>query len=151
MNLILWRHAEAENGSVDMQRALTARGRKQADRIARWLTPRLPDDARIIVSPARRARETADALGKRYEVVDAIAPGARAQDVMEVAGWPEAGGTVLVVGHQPTLGAVAALALTGTVQSWSVRKAGLWWLQLRERDDVEVVVRAVVNPDLLDG
>ncbi len=150
MNLILWRHAEAGNGTADLQRALTARGRMQADRMARWLVSRLPGDARVLVSPARRTRETADALGRAYEIVERIAPGARAQDVIQAAGWPHAGGTVLVVGHQPTLGNVAALVLTGTVHMWSVRKAGLWWLQLRERDDEEVVVRAVVNPDLLD-
>jgi phosphohistidine phosphatase len=40
MDLILWRHAEAqdesENGD-DLQRSLTSRGEKQAARIAAWL------------------------------------------------------------------------------------------------------------------
>ena len=62
MDLILWRHAEAEDGSPDAKRKLTARGRKQAKQIARWLKPRLPADARIVVSPALRAVQTAEAL-----------------------------------------------------------------------------------------
>lgn len=149
MNLILWRHAEAENGMDDMQRALTSRGHAQAERMAKWLLQQMPDDTRILVSPARRARETANALGRPYDLIETIAPGASAQDVIEAAGWPESGGTVLVVGHQPTLGNVVALALTGTPQPWSVRKSGVWWLQQRQRERTEVVVRAVVNPDLL--
>ena len=38
MNLILWRHAEAEDGADDLQRALTGKGRRQAARMAQWLT-----------------------------------------------------------------------------------------------------------------
>ncbi len=40
MDLILWRHAEAEKanpGSDDLTRALTAKGEKQATRMAAWL------------------------------------------------------------------------------------------------------------------
>jgi phosphohistidine phosphatase len=57
---------------------------------------------------------------------------------------------VLVVGHQPTLGQAAALALTGVASAWSVRKGAVWWLRRRVRDgEVEVVLRAVVGPDLV--
>jgi len=37
MDLILWRNAEAEEGARDLERRLTAKGRRQADRIALWL------------------------------------------------------------------------------------------------------------------
>ena len=63
MDLILWRHAEAEDGVPDGARALTKKGLKQAAAIAAWLKPRLPDATRILVSPATRAQQTAAALG----------------------------------------------------------------------------------------
>jgi len=49
MNLILWRHAEAEDfAPSDLARALTTKGRKQAQNVAKWLRTRLPDDALIL-------------------------------------------------------------------------------------------------------
>lgn len=150
MNLILWRHAEAEDGMNDMQRALTARGRKQAEQMAAWLRKHAPPDLQVCVSPAIRALQTADALGCDYRIVEEIEPGAAPEDLLEVAGWPANEGSVLLVGHQPTLGRTVSLALTGVAQPWTVRKAGLWWLARRERDSVEqTVVRAVVNPEFL--
>src|SRR5205085_11789426 len=61
MDLILWRHAEAEDEARggDLARALTLRGRAQAERMAAWLGPRLPGKTRIVASPARRCQETA--------------------------------------------------------------------------------------------
>jgi phosphohistidine phosphatase len=150
MDLILWRHAEAEDGAPDRARALTARGRKQARAVARWLAKRLPDDVRILVSPAVRAQQTAAALERAAETEPRVDVGAAPYEVLAAAGWPDGEGTVLVVGHQPTLGEVAALALTGVHASWPVRKGAAWWLRRRVRDgEVEVVLRAVIGPDLV--
>lgn len=154
MELILWRHAEAEDGVPDLQRPLTARGEKQAQRVAAWLHAQLPDSARILVSPALRAQQTAQALAdagrRKLRTVDDIAPGADAQDVLAAADWPNAKTPVVIVGHQPTLGYVASTLLAGEAQEWSIRKAGVWWLSARERDGgQQVVLRAVVNPDQL--
>ena len=73
MNLILWRHADAEDahdstheGSHgDLARALTKRGRQQARQAAAWLDARLPDRFTVLASPATRAVETAAALTAR--------------------------------------------------------------------------------------
>ena len=62
MELILWRHADAKDaapGKPDAERGLTAKGIKQARRMADWLEKRLPAEARVLVSPARRAQQTA--------------------------------------------------------------------------------------------
>ncbi|MCA3129752.1 MAG: SixA phosphatase family protein [Betaproteobacteria bacterium] len=151
MELLLWRHAEARDGLPDLQRPLTDKGRRQAAALARWLEPRLPHQARILVSPAVRTRETVAALARDFEVVPALAPGAAPEAVLAAAGWPEAHGAALVVGHQPTLGQVASLLLAGRATDFSVKKGALWWLALRVRgDSVQVVLRAVMNPDLLD-
>jgi len=66
MDLLLWRHAEAEDTAPggDLGRALTARGRAQAERVAAWLGERLPDDAHILVSPAKRCQQTVAPLGR---------------------------------------------------------------------------------------
>ena len=80
----------------------------------------------------------------------ANAPGAAPADFLEASGWPSHKGAVLVVGHQPDLGRVAALLVGGAESEWTVKKGGLWWLSSRERDGrKQVVVRAVLAPDLL--
>ena len=150
MDLILWRHADAAEGARDLERKLTAKGRKQAERMSAWLVARLPDRYSLLVSPARRACETADALGIRYKIVESLAPGAAPGDILEACGWPSHKGAVVVVGHQPDLGRTAALLVSGTDGEWSVKKGGLWWLGSRERGgETQVVVRAVLAPDLI--
>lgn len=147
MDLILWRHADAEDGRDDAARRLTRKGRGQAKRVAEWLEKHLPKATRVIVSPAVRAQQTAEALSRDLQTDDRVNTGAAPADVLEAAGWPKAETAVLVVGHQPTLGAAAALALTGKPLPWHVDKAGLWWL--RAKDDGEVVVVAVITPQIV--
>ena len=150
MDLILWRHAEAEEGGPDLARALTGKGRKQAARVAEWLMQRLPAKFTLLASPAKRAQQTAQALEAKIRTVEKLAPGASVADVLHAAGWPDGDGVVLVVGHQPDLGAVVAHLLAGAKDSWSLKKGGLWWLRNRSRDEAEqTVVRAVVSPELL--
>jgi len=153
MDLILWRHAEAEEaeGSTpDLERALTAKGERQAERMAEWLNRRLTHSTRLLVSPALRCQQTAKALGRKFRTVDALAPGAGVADVLAAAGWPDASGPVLVVGHQPTLGLVAAQLVADAPQPWTMKKGAVWWLRRRPRsDDGQVVVQAVQSPDCL--
>jgi phosphohistidine phosphatase len=147
MDLILWRHADAEDRVPDDTRALTAKGEKQARRMAQWLEERLPKGVRILASPAKRAQQTASALTNRYETLGELGTAAGPQSILDAAGWPDAGGTVVVVGHQPTLGQAAALAMTGRPGAWSLKKGAVWWLESRDGDDV--ITRAVIAPDVL--
>lgn len=150
MDLILWRHAEAFDGTPDLARRLTPKGHKQAAAIASWLGKRLPAKTRILASPAARAQETAKALDRAFETVASIGPGADATAILAAAEWPTAKGAVLVVGHQPTLGQAAAMLMAGEPMDFSLKKGGVWWLSHRVRgEDSQVVLRAVVNPDLL--
>jgi phosphohistidine phosphatase len=151
MNLILWRHAEAEDtASSDLARQLTPRGRKQALAVSKWLRARLDPDAVILASPAARTVQTVEPLTDQYRVVKEIAPGADVSDVLKAVAWP--GGiapTVVIVGHQPTLGRVASLLVTGVETDWTLKKGALWWLTRRERHgEDQIVVRAVISPDL---
>lgn len=148
MDLILWRHADAEEGYPDLARKLTAKGHKQADAIAKWLRPRLPKDSSILVSPAVRAQQTAQALTSEYQTAKQIAPGSDYAAVLEAAGWPDGKGAVLVVGHQPTLGETVAWLLCGDPGEWHIKKGAVWWLGQRDQDG-PVIVRGVISPDLV--
>ena len=154
MDLILWRHAEAfdlEEGQNDWHRRLTSRGEKHAERMARWLDQQLPEGTRILCSPAVRAEQTVQALQRKYKVRDALAPGCSVQDVLETSGWPDARHPVLVVGHQPSLGAVVShlLGIAGQ-EPMAIRKGAVWWLRSRQRDDrKQTVILSVVTPERL--
>ncbi len=150
MDLILWRHAEAEPGEPDLGRKLTSKGHKQAEKMAGWLERHLPDTCRVLVSPANRAQETAQALGRRFRTVADIAPGASPEAVLAAAGWPDSREPVLIVGHQPTLGIVAAYLLAGEPAAWSMKKGAIWWISTRVRETgAQTILRAVVSPDFV--
>lgn len=153
MDLILWRHAEAEvaaPGQDDLQRALTHKGERQARRMAAWLNQRLPATTRVLASPALRCRQTIEALGRETRIVPTLAPDAPITALIEAARWPRASEPVLICGHQPTLGLLAAHLLAGVEQEWAVKKGAVWWLRWRQRDgEPEVTLHAVQGPDAL--
>jgi len=148
MDLILWRHAEAEDRIPDHARELTAKGIKQAGKMAAFLHQHLPQDHRILVSPATRTQQTVAALTGHFTLAPTIAPGASAQAVLHAARWPDAGGTVLIVGHQPTLGEVAAQLLGCEDATLSIKKGSLWWFSRRE-GSAQTTLRLVITPDFL--
>ena len=148
MDLILWRHADAEEGYPDLARELTAKGHKQAEAMAKWLRLRLPKDALILASPAARAQQTVQALTSQYRTVKDITPGAGHAAVLAAAGWPDAEGTVLIVGHQPTLGETVGRLLCDEPGEWHIKKAAVWWLRQRDPGG-PVILRAAISPDLV--
>jgi len=153
MDLILWRHAEAvgENEAEDdLSRALTAKGERQAERMAEWLNRRMAHSTRILASPAVRCQQTAKALGRKVRTIADLAPGGSVETVLRVARWPDAAEPVLIVGHQPTLGYVASLVVTGSAQPWAVKKGAVWWIRCRAREgESQVVVQGVQGPEWL--
>lgn len=135
MNLILWRHAEAEDiapDHSDQNRRLTERGHKQARAMAKWLNTHLPDHTQVLVSPAVRTRQTAEALGRPFDIEPRLFTDASVADHLAASGWNAQKGhgdrTVLIVGHQPTLGQLAAQLMCGQPLPWSVKKGAIWWL-----------------------
>ena len=153
MELVLWRHADAEMGVMDMKRQLTDKGRKQAARVARWLRPRLEGQWEVLASPAARAKETAEALDLEYDVRLTLGPLATEDALIREAGWPSRDGNVIIVGHQPTLGRVAARLLTGHVGDLTIKKGAVWWFSCKADRDAgpgETLLRAVIAPDFAD-
>jgi phosphohistidine phosphatase len=148
MDLILWRHAQAEVREPDFERPLTPHGRKQAAKMSAWLDRSLPESCRIFTSPTVRTVQTAEALGRKFKIVDALGPAASPKNIIELSGWPDARVPVMLIGHQPWLGQVASLLLTGTIQDWTIKKSNAWWISNRQREDGnEVYLRAVFAPE----
>jgi phosphohistidine phosphatase len=154
MDLILWRHAEAGDNfedvdpQADLERPLKSKGERQAQRMAQWLNQVLPASTRVLSSPALRCVQTAEALGRRLKKVDALGPEGSVEDLLAAARWPDSKEPVLVVGHQPTLGRVAAWLMAGDAtrhaEPWSIKKGSVWWLRHRPREDRgEVMLVAV--------
>jgi phosphohistidine phosphatase len=150
VDLILWRHAHAvgeSGGPQDWQRRLSARGERQAQRMARWLNHQLPQSTKVLCSPAVRTEATAHALGRSYKVDHALAPEADVDSLLCAVQWPQAKGVTLVVGHQPTLGGVVAQLLGLAQTECHIKKGALWWLRQREGGGVMVVT--VQTPDMI--
>lgn len=157
VDLILWRHAEAAEapeGGDDLARPLTAKGERQAERMAAWLGRQLAATTRILVSPAVRTQQTAKALERKFKTVDDLAPGGSAQALLDAARWPDAREPVLVVGHQPALGMTAGILMSegtgGQLRPWTIRKGGVIWLRGRERDGtLQVVLHVALTPEMV--
>lgn len=148
MELVLWRHADAESGIPDEARRLTPKGVVQAERMAIWLKEKLPPQVQVLASPAQRAQQTAQALTADFRVCNELGTITDPQSLLKAAGWPHGEGTVVLVGHQPTLGAAVALVLTGNAAAWSFRKGAVWWLAQHGQDG-EAFVRVAIAPDML--
>jgi len=153
MDLILWRHAEAqpgEGGLPDARRRLTRRGEKNAQDVAKWLKPHLPKKLNILVSPTERTQQTAQALEIPYRLEPKISIGADIADLIAACDWPQHSGAVLLVSHQPSLGRLASLLLAGEESDWIIKKGAVWWLSKRSREGRDqTVLRAVMNPEML--
>jgi phosphohistidine phosphatase len=111
MRVVLVRHAEAAPGTPDELRTLTNEGREQARALGERLRANGIEPDAVLSSPLLRARETATALGLGApDADDRLAPGATAEAVREATAGR--GETIVVVGHQPDCGRIAA-SLTG--------------------------------------
>ena len=153
MDLILWRHAEAheaENGEDDMERALTHRGERQAQRMARWLDRQLPEGARIFCSPARRAEQTVIPLGRKYKIRDELSPQGSHEHLLELVQWPNGKNPVVVVAHQPFLGHTVASLLKLETDNFPIRKGSVGWLRSRLKEEqIQTVLITVQTPEIL--
>lgn len=121
LDLILWRHADAEDqrqGFDDLQRALAPRGEKQAGRMAQWLE--------MLCSPALRCEQTILPLGRKYKLREELAPDNNPNKLLAASDWPEARQPVLMVGHQPMLGQVVAKLIGVKAETCLIRKGAFW-------------------------
>jgi len=118
-------------GQADSARALTPEGRDKANRIAKNLRRQIGPVSHIVHSPYLRACETAEIFQRHFtEAGLQVVPGLRPHDTPEegLSAALKAAGEkgVMIVGHEPHLGALASLLLTGDTQaSIQFKKAGV--------------------------
>ena len=173
-NLLLWRHADAEPlpeidspeyestsyKSLDCARPLSKKGHKQAEKIAAWINKNAPKNTLIICSNALRAVQTAEALKRDYIVFASLAPGAALEEVLDTLSELPKNNlpyeNLLVVGHQPWLGLLAAqllnlpLSLPKNAKEIGIKKGALWWFKrpiLQKKEAFKLY--AVITPSLL--
>lgn len=150
MDLILWRHAEAEDSFPDMSRQLTKKGIGQASRMASWLKSKLPENTLVIASPALRTQQTASALTTNFMTNLEIGPGASFSDILTAANWPYSQRPVLIIGHQPTLGEVANHLIPAIPPGLSVKKGSVWWIKCKKDcDEIESILHTVIYPEMV--
>jgi len=150
MELILWRHADAEPGEPDESRPLSPKGQKQAAKMADWLDRHLPNGCKILASPTVRTVQTAQALERKFKVNSALGPDSTSANILAAAQWPDAREPVLVIGHQPALGRLAALLITGIEQDWILRKGSICWIADKAIGEQPInYIKAVIAPDML--
>jgi len=128
----LWivRHGIAQeraSGERDDLRRLTAPGRVRMRRAAEGLVALGVRPTAIFTSPLPRAAETAaiiaEALRGRVvpRTLEALGPGTPPVDVLHALRSLTRAQGVMLVGHEPTLGELAALLLTGSTEGLRVR------------------------------
>jgi phosphohistidine phosphatase len=119
MDIWLLRHGSAEDrarSGRDPDRALTPEGLARVERAARGLARLEPDISRVVTSPYRRARQTAEAAAKALGIREvsesrALEPEREPGEILTEVG--DSGGGALLVGHQPHLGALLGLLVAG--------------------------------------
>ncbi len=149
--LFIWRHADAgtplDDAEADFHRQLSGKGRKQAQAAARWLQAVAGPQLTLLSSPAPRAWQTASFAGPPSRLDD-LAPGqpvAAARAALRAC-WPQPGGPVVLVGHQPQLGELISSLLGPQPFALTLRKAGIWALRYRAEREPAVVVVSVRDP-----
>ena len=150
-HIILWRHAQAEDlfdgddmVQSDMQRALTQKGQRQAADMATWLKPRLPKATLLQCSPALRAFQTAEALQDvnkscKINISQALKPGVSLNTVLACIAQINSCDSLVLVGHQPWLGQLAAhllgISAAERIKELHIKKGAIWWLRLDKTID----------------
>lgn len=133
MDLLLWRHAHARDalpGESDMDRPLTSKGERQAEKMAHWLQRNLPKDVLVLCSPALRTIQTVEFFTNAYQLCEQIKPDSNAASLLAVSQWPHSISAVLMVSHQPFLSeAVSQLLDFPPSLNLPFRKGALWWLR----------------------
>jgi phosphohistidine phosphatase len=131
--LVILRHAKAATpGAVaDADRPLTPRGHADAAAAGAWLNRRGYRPDLVLCSPARRTRETwhgaalalTAAPSVRYEPDVYAAPAGALLDL--VRGVDDSIGTVLIIGHNPSVSQLSALLDPAGTETDGLRTAGL--------------------------
>lgn len=133
--VILLRHAHAESGrpgQSDNERPLSARGVDEAVAAGRWLREKAALPARILCSPALRARQTLEqALGDVAAASEPRIYEASAGDLITLIDDHADARRLLLVGHNPGFETLVALLATGQSGDFrGVPPGGIAWFEI---------------------
>lgn len=152
--VVIWRHADAgdplSGRDADFARPLSAVGRAQAAGVARWMASRLPSPLRVLSSTAPRARQTAAALASDALIEPLLEPDSSLDaygQVLEQA-LTQSRDSIVLVGHQPFVGALARRLLGVGDGGLSVAKGSCWCF--RSRSGGAWRLDAVMHPDFVE-
>lgn len=155
--LLLLRHGLAEERSgarSDAERALTPQGVERTGQVVRRLVALELGCERLLSSPLRRARQTAElavagGLAPALELAAALAPGGDPLPLLRQALGP---GRLALVGHEPDLGDLAARLIGAPPGSLVLKKAGVVLLELPDAEPAQGRLRLLLGPrQLLAG
>lgn len=151
-NLILWRHAEAEileHGQSDLARMLTGKGHKQARQMSAWLKKYLPKKTFVLASPSMRTRETVAYWGEDWQEEIRLSPERALQPILQLLAQSPYE-SVMLVGHQPWIGELAAHCLgMEDGHQLSIKKGAVWWLRL-PKSGGPYKLYSVQSPELIE-
>ena len=157
MEIWLLRHAAAEDRSDsgrDADRTLTEDGHKRAREVARGLASLEPGIELILTSPYSRARQTAEPVARALKLTSkvretaALEPGRDPHEILEeIVG--EKVESVLLVGHEPHLGALLGRLIAGRPGlEVPMKKAAL--ARLSWPGSGQAALRALLPPRILE-
>jgi phosphohistidine phosphatase len=160
-NILLWRHADAlplnAEFTEDSDRPLSSKGHLQAKKVANWLATHLSKHTLIVSSSAVRAKQTAQLLSHDIIISEHIVPGASLEAVLktldDLSMQNQGQSDLLIVGHQPWLGELAAYLLdikqsqpTGAL---NIKKGAVWWFKISTTTDSTYNLYCLQTPRLL--
>jgi len=162
IELYFLRHADAGDPEAwtrpDAERPLSAKGRRQAERLGRHLAGLGFEPDAILTSPKVRAAETADivgeALGRDATVVDGLAGPLDIEDLAEILADESSARRIVVVGHDPDFSELTA-EITGAAEV-GLKKGALARIDLdgpveRGQRTLHGTLRWLLPPDAIPG
>ena len=155
MRLYLVQHAKAASKDADPERSLTEEGRQEMRKVAGFMRPLNLSVDYLWHSGKKRAVQTSDILAEvvrtRQDAAarDGLGPNDDAAALAEELASAE--GNIMIVGHQPFLGKLASLLVTGSEQANAVafRNAGI--VCLARLNGRQWQVEWIVTPELILG
>ena len=142
LNIFILRHGEAGTHitmpSRDFERPLTEAGREEIEIIAKSLRKLHVEFDRIVTSPLKRAKETADIVANAYgesvpklELWDELRPEGSKHEALQRLTKLKQDADVLIVGHDPYLSTLVGEIITGgSSAKISLKKGGLAKIQI---------------------
>jgi phosphohistidine phosphatase len=153
MRIYLVQHGESKSEEEDPQRHLTDRGINEVRRVADFLRPLGLVVDTVWHSGKTRAQQTGELLAEvlRARLVQQTGLGPKDQVAVTKEALQQVAGNLMIVGHMPFLGKLAALLVTGSEENEIVAFQFGGVLCMECRDNVKWKIAWMITPALLHG